>query len=351
MVAGRQKRRAARRCAEMGVVMDHVKVSVAFPPVAETPDHIVLAEELGFDTAWVYDTPALQLDCWMTMAVAAVRTNRIKLGPGVLIPSLRHPMVTASAIATLVGLAGEERVVVGVGTGFTGRRAMGQKPLRWKDMPQMVTAVQRLLAGETVEVDGKPVRMLHGAGQAPSRPISVPWVLGVNGPKGIETAAAMRCGAFTSRPRPDATYDGIDDVILLGFGTVLDDGESLDSLRVLNTAGPGVMVAYHAFWEQGDDERLDRLPNAALFRELMDSVPSNEAHLTLHTGHLTELNDIDRQVLGGDAMPLAPLICEARALPDRLQRLGHQGITEVAFQPMGDVERELRAFAEAAGLS
>ncbi|MEL7156182.1 MAG: LLM class flavin-dependent oxidoreductase [Actinomycetota bacterium] len=327
-----------------------MKVSAAFPPVPDTPDHIVLAEQLGFDTAWVYDTPALQLDCWMTMALAAARTERIRLGPGVLIPSLRHPMATASAIATLVGLVGADRVVIGAGTGFTGRRAMGQKPLRWKDMPGMVGEVQQLLAGETVDIDGKATRMLHGIGQAPDRPIEVDWVLGVNGPRGLETAAELGCGVFTSRPRPDAVYDGIDDVILLGFGTILDDGETLDSIRVLDTAGPGVMVAYHAFWEQGDDDRLDRLPNAEEFRRLIESVPRKERHLALHTGHLTELNPIDRQVLIGDAMPIAPLVCEGHVLLDRLERLGHQGITEVAFQPMGDIERELRAFAEAAQL-
>ena len=135
--------------------MSSVKISCAFPPVPQTPDHIVLAEELGYETAWVYDTPALQLDCWMTLAMAAVRTAHIRLGPGVLIPSLRHPMVTASAIATLVGLVGQSRVIVGAGTGFTGRRAMGQKPLSWDDFPAMVEQVKALLRGQDVEVDGQ----------------------------------------------------------------------------------------------------------------------------------------------------------------------------------------------------
>ena len=41
-----------------------MKISAAFPPVPATPEHIGLAEKLGYSTAWVYDTPALQLDCW-----------------------------------------------------------------------------------------------------------------------------------------------------------------------------------------------------------------------------------------------------------------------------------------------
>lgn len=326
-----------------------VTLSCAFPPVPETPAHIELAEQLGFNTAWVYDTPALQLDCWMTLALAAVRTSRIRLGPGVLIPSLRHPMVTASAIAHLVQLAGADRVVVGVGSGFTGRRAMGRKPLRWADMPDHIAVVQQLLAGETVTIDGAAARMLHWPGQAPARPIDVPWVIGVNGPKGLEVARDLGAGVFTSRPRPGADHGGLPSVTLLGFGTVLDAGETLDSPRVLAAAGPGVSVAYHAFLEQRDG-RLSTLPNAQRFVELVHALPDKTRHLALHEGHLTMVNDIDREVLVGEAMRMLPMVATAAELPDRIATLAQSGITEIAFQPMGDIERELRAFAAAAGI-
>ena len=79
-------------------------ISCAFPALPQTPDHIALAEQLGYRRAWVYDTPVLELDVWMTLARAAERTKRIELGPGVLIPSLRHVVTTATAIATLVHL-------------------------------------------------------------------------------------------------------------------------------------------------------------------------------------------------------------------------------------------------------
>jgi 5,10-methylenetetrahydromethanopterin reductase len=327
-----------------------MKLSAAFPPVLATPDHIALAEELGYETAWVYDTPALQLDCWMTLAIAATRTRRIRLGPGVMIPSLRHPMVTASAIATLVSLVGPSRVIVGIGTGFTGRRAMGQKPLRWQDMPRYVGDIRALLAGETVEIDGAPARMLHWPDQAPKRPIEVPIVLGVNGPKGLASAESMGLGVFTSRPRSDAVYDKRHPVILLGFGTVMDEGESVSSQRVIDTAGPGIVVAYHAFLEQRD-ARLAGLPNAERFIALANAGDPRQRHLIIHEGHLTELNAIDRQVIGGQVIGTMPLVCKASELPGRLAGLAAQGITEVAFQPAGDIRRELTAFARAAGLA
>ncbi|MFN0030367.1 MAG: LLM class flavin-dependent oxidoreductase [Acidimicrobiales bacterium] len=334
----------------MSMLVPGLTLSCAFPPVPQTPAHVELAESLGFHTAWIYDTPALQLDCWMTLALAAARTTRIRLGPGVAIPSLRHPMVTASAIAHLVELAGAERVVMGVGTGFTGRRAMGRKPLRWSDMPGHIDVVQALLRGETVTVEGQAVQMLHWPGQAPARPIEVPWVVAVNGPRGLDTARRLACGVFTSRPRPGADYHGLASVTLLGFGTVLEPGESLDSPRVLAAAGPGASVAYHAFLEQGD-ERLSWLPNSDRFVELAGEVPEAERHLAIHRGHLTELNDIDRQVLVGESLRILPLVATAAELPERIGELAAAGITEIAFQPMGDIERELRAFAAAAGLT
>ena len=84
-----------------------MEVSCAFPTALDSPDNIALAEQLGYDRAWVFDTPQQSTDVWMTLALAAERTERIGLGPGVLIPSLRHPMANAAATATLAALAPE----------------------------------------------------------------------------------------------------------------------------------------------------------------------------------------------------------------------------------------------------
>ena len=71
-------------------------ISCAFPTTLDSPDHIKIAEDLGYERAWLYDTPQQSTDVWMSLALAAVRTKRIGLGPGVLVPSLRHPMVNAA---------------------------------------------------------------------------------------------------------------------------------------------------------------------------------------------------------------------------------------------------------------
>src|ERR1700752_5077109 len=106
-----------------------VTLSCGFATSNETPEHARIAESLGYERAWFYDSPALYPDVWVQLARAAERTSRIGLGPGVLVPSLRHPMVNAAAIATLVSIAGADRVTIAIGSGFTGRLTMGQRPL------------------------------------------------------------------------------------------------------------------------------------------------------------------------------------------------------------------------------
>jgi 5,10-methylenetetrahydromethanopterin reductase len=323
-------------------------ISCACPPVPETPDHIALAERLGYKRAWVYDTPALQLDVWATLSRAADRTRRIELGPGVLIPSLRHVLVTASAIATLVAQA-PGRVNVGIGSGFTGRLAMGKRPNAWAFVAQYIRQLKALLAGEVVEVDGAATQMLHGPGQAPARPIRVPIVVGTGGPKGEAVARELGDGLFTVVP-----VAGFRWAALLTFGTVLDPGESVDSERVMLAAGAGAGVVYHrAFDLPGAPGRpgMPELPAGDVWRTAIEKVPPRERHLHTHRGHLTFPNEIDRSVLTGSFIGKSTFTGEAAALRERMAALEARGVTEIAYQPAGpDIPRELTAFARMAGL-
>jgi uncharacterized protein (TIGR02118 family) len=112
-------------------------ISCVFAPSLDTPAHIELAERLGYRRAWCYDSPALCADPWMVLALAAGRTRAIGLGPASLVPSLRHPMVTAAALTTLAGLA-PGRVSTAFGTGLTGRMLLGEQPMRWAEVEEYV---------------------------------------------------------------------------------------------------------------------------------------------------------------------------------------------------------------------
>jgi 5,10-methylenetetrahydromethanopterin reductase len=176
-------------------------ISCAFATSLETPEHIALAERLGYRRAWCYDSPALYADVWMTLARAAERTSVIGLGPGVLIPHLRHVMTNAAAIATLEALA-PGRVAVAIGSGFTGRLAMGQRPHSWKAVREYVLTLRALLRGEQADWEGAAMQMLHPAGFAPPRPIEVPIVLGISGPRGLAVAGEVADGIIWLQRQP-----------------------------------------------------------------------------------------------------------------------------------------------------
>lgn len=107
-----------------------MELNCSFAPTIATPDHIVLAEKLGYSRAFVFDSPALYADPIVTVALAAARTTRIKLGIAVVTAHARHFVSNASMIAHLATLA-PGRIEIGVGTGFTSAVLLGRRPSRW----------------------------------------------------------------------------------------------------------------------------------------------------------------------------------------------------------------------------
>src|ERR1700744_5468404 len=152
-------------------------ISCAFATSSDTPAHVQLAETLGFRRACVYVSPAVFPDVWMILGRCAQRTSHIGLGPGVLVPSLRHPMVNAAAIAELADQA-PGRVAVAIGSAFPGRFTLGKRPLPCREVADYVRCLKSLLAGETVEWDGGRIAMMHPSGYGAARPIDVPILIG-----------------------------------------------------------------------------------------------------------------------------------------------------------------------------
>src|ERR1051325_9776992 len=120
-----------------------MQFGIAIPTAADSWRLVRRAEELGFSHAWFFDTQMLSADPFVAMAAAAMKTTRIKLGTGVLIPSNRIAPVAANAFASLNKLA-PGRIDFGVGTGFTGRRAMGLGAVKLADLEIYIQAVTEL---------------------------------------------------------------------------------------------------------------------------------------------------------------------------------------------------------------
>jgi 5,10-methylenetetrahydromethanopterin reductase len=325
-------------------------ISCAFATSSDTPAHVELAETLRYKRAWLYDSPALYPDIWMVLDRCAERTSTIGLGPGVLVPSLRHPMVNAAAIAELESQA-PGRVAVAIGSGFTGRLALGQRAMPWRQVADYVRCLRALLAGETAEWDGAKIRMLQLPGFGARRPIDVPILIGADGPKGLAVAAELGDGVFSAAiPQPDAAKVA-DWRALLCFGTVLDEGEDLASSRAIDATAPGAVVLYHAMYERGGAAAVDALPGGQRWREAIEAYPIDERHLAIHTGHLVKANPSDEPHVA-ELIPFASsraLTGTAEQIAEKIAGFAAVGVTEIVYQPAGsDIERELKAFASAA---
>ena len=273
MFGGRGEREQKRVACRGATERMPMKISCASPTTLDSPEHVALAEELGYERAWLYDTPQQSPDVWMMLALAAQRTERIGLGPGVLVPSLRHPMVNAAATAALVALA-PDRVAVAFGTGFSGRRAMGYRAIPWAYMDAYIRAYRGLLRGETVEWEGARMRMLHPPGHGAPRPVEVPVLISALGPKGAAVARELADGLFATLTLPEFAKE-FSAVSYLFWGTVLDDGEDPRSERVQAAGGPGLALAYHGAYEFNSP--LSELPGGTEWQAVVERTAPERA--------------------------------------------------------------------------
>src|SRR5947208_17121995 len=112
--------------------------------------YITRAENLGYSHAWITDSPMIRSNCWAVLALAAHQTRTIRLGTGVNVPGLRLAPAAANGIATINRLA-PGRCFISLGTGHTGMRLLGQRPMKLEPFQEYIKAVRGLLRGEEIE--------------------------------------------------------------------------------------------------------------------------------------------------------------------------------------------------------
>src|ERR1700687_2214851 len=249
------------------------------PPGPRTVEYALLAEDLGFRAVWCPEIPAFGHDIWVTLARIAEKTKRLKFGPSVLLPSYRHPMAQASAIATLEQIA-PGRLMVGFGTGFTGRAGMGKKPLSLATMRTHIAQVRALLRGDVADIDGGLAQILASDGWLPNRPIDVPVYMAGQGPKARALAKEITDGLISI----GAAAEGFKTCLVSTNGTVLDDGEDVTSPRASTALKPLIALAYHQRYTT-DTESVKALPNGGAWLASVERVAAWRSFASCHRGH------------------------------------------------------------------
>ncbi len=314
------------------------------------------AEELGFTHAWFYDTQLLNAELFVAMGAAAMKTSRIRLGTGVLIPSNRIAPVTASALASLNALA-PGRIDFGVGTGFTGRRTMGLPAITLKRLEQYVRVVQGLIDGETVEWSEEggshKIRFLNPELKLINLDDPIPLHISAFGPRGRRLTAKLGAGwmgpmrnapaaiaslADMQAAWKDAGRDGKDlYATAFGGGCVLAEGEPADSPRAKAQAGPAAAIGFHSYAEEEELGTLFPVPPPLrtrfdAYREVYRKYqPADARYLQNHRGHLMFLRPEEQEFITADVIRGLTFTGTRAALVEQLQAIKAAGYRQFGF--------------------
>jgi probable F420-dependent oxidoreductase len=167
------------------------------PPATRFLELIQLAESHGFEYGWTYDSHILWQESYATLALAADRTERIKLGHFVTNPGIRDPTVTASWYATMQDLSGG-RMVMGIGRGDSSRRVVGLQPVRVAEFERRCRMLKDLMNGRKVEWNGKELELTWARQELGEIPM---WIAGY-GPKALAVAGRVGDGVIIQLADP-----------------------------------------------------------------------------------------------------------------------------------------------------
>ncbi|MGA2013303.1 MAG: LLM class flavin-dependent oxidoreductase [Solirubrobacteraceae bacterium] len=153
-----------------------------------------LAEELGFDAAWIGDhlaCPAPGLDAPTCLAAAAAVTDRIALGFSVMLLGLRQPAWAAKQLVAIDALSGG-RLVLGVGIGgeFPAEFEAAGMSVRRRGarLDETLGVIGDLLTGRPVSHDG-PTLQIHAPALEPAMSAPPPIYVGGRGEAALRRAA------------------------------------------------------------------------------------------------------------------------------------------------------------------
>lgn len=322
-------------------------------------DLVVQAENLGFDAAWFADSQMLWSDCYACMAVAAERTQRIKLGTGVSIVDTRIAPVTAHSIATINVLA-PGRTFLGVGNGFTAWRLMARNPARLVDFEAFLDTTRRLLRGEEASFTyrGKTTDVAFQMAELGFVNVTDPVPIHVSafGPKGQALAGAYGDGLIAAVPpqrkavercltnaaggAAGAGRDFDEDSFQLTTLTsmaVLEPGEDLTSNRVVEQCGPMAVMSLHYAYERLRQFEVDPPPHLRGvwndYVALVEQSPEAERHYRIHAGHGTYLHPDEVRFVTPELIEATCIVGQLDELVEKIGELEAAGLDQVMVLP------------------
>ena len=251
-------------------------------------DYARAIEALGFDTLWITEnvhSGADALEPLTTLSFMAAHTERINLGPSVLLLPLRNAVGLAHAVATLDRLS-EGRLILGVGAGsnlpgsFEAYNASLRTRGRYSD--EALEIMQSLWAGEPVTYKGKLFELDNYVlgGRPLARPHPPIWVGGTA--KGVLRRAARFADGFIPHSISPDLYQELWSEIE-GYCDEMgrDPGTITKAIQFYFCIGEG----------RGEAQRIAEKALEHRYQRKMSLAPSPETHYAIGT-----VEDISRTI-------------------------------------------------------
>ena len=165
-------------------------------PLSRFGDVITLAEDWGYDVAWVPDQGFMQ-DPFVALSYLATRTKRITLGLGITNPYQRHPIQIARAAATLAELQ-SDGFILGLGAGEKRRirdRVGAPAGPFVETISETLQVLRKLFAGEKVTAFNDAFKLDDIALEIKNPP-NVPMYLATTHPDAFRIAGAYADGVI-----------------------------------------------------------------------------------------------------------------------------------------------------------
>ena len=157
-------------------------------------DLVIHAEQAGIDTALVGEVAGPE--AFATLGAMAARTERIRLGSGIVAAYTRSPALTAMGFATLASLA-PGRIIAGIGASspiVVGRWHGGDFEQPLATVREFIGLLRAALAGEKLNHDGPRFRSKGFRLDLPA--VEVPIWLGAINPRMLAVAGEIADAVF-----------------------------------------------------------------------------------------------------------------------------------------------------------
>ncbi|MEW6297198.1 MAG: LLM class flavin-dependent oxidoreductase [Thermodesulfobacteriota bacterium] len=342
---------------------------VFFGSVHVYPD-VVLAEKRGFTHAWLYDSQMLASDVYAALALCAVNTKKIFLGPGVTNPASRIAPMTACAIASINALA-PGRVILGIGTGNTARRTLGMPAARLSQLREHIEVCRGLLSGKTVPYqEGERRRMikfLNPKSGAINIKDKIPIYVAASGPKSLELAGEIadgvilfgavspslidfcmnhvRAGAERAGRNPKKIY-----ALCMTTFHLTGPGEKLETPAVRKAVGPFVTSSSNIYafsCPNPEDLPADLRDDIMAFKHAyrVPDEPVETRHLKLYSDYLQGFKKEHAPLVTEKMIRATTLTGTRDDIIEAIHTMQKAGIHQVAIQPVLNPRDTIETFS------